>query len=170
MKVFTMDDLRQLGVCAAGINRAEAFGGSIENSVDGWAFYVTAYPHCWYAPVFTAQAMQNAGMVQPTDLAWQIARIACRESHAPDLMAHSETLNMESLALLTTGKYSDHYAVIAGVCAAGARHSAMEAASAAIYANHVTSIVNRDILACIRACRRVKREITNLALAVMGAE
>jgi hypothetical protein len=125
---FTTEDFTRMGVCHEGLVRVKQFGGVIENSAEGWAAYIAAYPEAWQAPVFTAGRLDIAG-----DLAWRIARIAFREQ--PERNAHlriyAETLGPDNWQ---EARSAANAAAHAAHAAAHAAHAAYDAANAAAYA------------------------------------
>lgn len=153
MKVFTMDDLRQLGVCAAGINRAEAFGGSIENSVDGWTAYITAYPTAWTAPVFTAQALHTSRRMKAPDLVWAIARMGFKNAGIAVLLPFAAILSPANWRLARYSAqvlHGSESAILSSMVLSAAdtecsrvNHAAEDAANVAGYVAMVTPVEKR---------------------------
>lgn len=174
-EAFSLADFERLGVCGPGIMRVELFGGSIENSKEGWAKYINLHPDAWTAPVFTAWALHREQQIACPDLVWRIARIACRESRHAALRAYESTLSTETWQAaeqiaIWLADDAVKYCVLCAVDAYGAQideSSCVAAKDAAVEALEVIAIQPQEYLARAARVRQVQQEIIDMAVAAM---
>ena len=169
MKTLTVSDFDRIGVCSSALQRIAGFGGSIENSQEGWAAYIKQYPQAWIAPIYTAQAYALRGELPDSGMVWKLARIAIREYaihglmyYASELGPHNAIECMGRTRLLTgdVGQ-SVHQAVWYAhiLSTVHNRTAASHAFSVARIAAHVAYLEGGD-----SASDRVKQEMIDLAV------
>ncbi len=175
---FTTEDFAEIGVCRDGLNRVRAFGGVIENSLNGWVSYIEANPDAWRAPLFTAWKLHRRGEIHCPDLIWGVARIAFREQ--PERNAHlrvyATTLGSENWRAAAYAAYAAADAD-ADAAAADAADAAAAAAAAAADAAYAAADAAADAYAAYAAYAadadarsRVRMEIVTMAVNALTLE